>query len=392
MESLRDRLDVLQEAILGHVERQSNKIKDHVLYWALVRKECSLMYYARGKGIKNLGYYPLPVLSVSQERARQAQKVHLATQTLAKSRYRDEVWTLADLSLENFQCAPQDCFKKGGKQVEVVYDGDENNAFYYTLWDSIYVQAEDTTWYKRRGEVDKLGLFFMWAGEKRYYVKFEVDASTFSASSAYVVKTPDGELMSFVPVSSSTPDTGGHSERDFEEVPRKRRKTAAHLRSGDRGPRGPIAGASAGRGPRGGESEPDSAAPAPSQTQGEGAAEGSSGRLPSSLRPSAGQAAGRSGDTDRAYQAAPIIDPCIIIVGPANPLKCLRYRLQHQHFTHYKRITTTFQWLEAGHTERQDHAQIILRFVDRTQREEFLKRGALSDNVRYFLGDMPFLS
>ncbi|ABC95027.1 E2 [Rousettus aegyptiacus papillomavirus 1] len=390
METLRDRLDVLQDQILGHYERQSTCLQDHVQYWGLVRRESSLLFYARGKGVKTLGYLPVPVQQVSQDRARQAIQLHLATQSLAKSKYKDEPWTLQDVSRENYMSEPKHTFKKGGTQVEVIYDGDEDNVMLYTSWEHIYIQDDDGSWYKRKGEVCVEGLYYTWLGQKTFYVNFEEELGKYSTRNVYVVRTADGELMSFNPVTSSTPQEegqqpGGGAPGHPGPPPRKRRRLFGEKPAeGPGGRRVPVprpGGPPPGR--RGGET--------PSRGT-ERPAEGSGGCIPPALPGAAGKTEERGGAGFRPQPPTAVVAPVIIIAGPPNALKCQRYRLQNQHYRHFAQVTTTYHWLDAGHTQRRSAAQIVLRFVDTAQRETFLNTGALSDRVHYVLGTMPFLS
>uniref|UniRef100_A0AAU7E2J7 Protein E8^E2C n=1 Tax=Eidolon bat papillomavirus TaxID=3141875 RepID=A0AAU7E2J7_9PAPI len=335
--------------------------------------------------------------------------------SLAKSKYADEVWTLQDLSLENLHCAPTNCFKKGAQQVEVVYDGEESNSMLYTRWEHIYVQDDDETWYRRTGKVDRKGIYYDWAGEKVYYVDFEPDMLKYSSRQMYVVRTSDGELSSFVPVSSSTPRSRGQTEGDSGPIPKRRRlhspdpggqeeqrqrqQQGQEQRQGQgqgqgqeaevpRPVRRPVCGEPTGgdRSPRRGGGPTGPAPDAPAQRVGGRPDRLAEERIRRSPRPAADQ----GGRRFRSLQASAVTAPVIVVRGGANSLKCIRYRLHHQHHRHFKTISTTFHWLNAGHTDRAGHAEIIIRFVSEEQRLTFLETGGLPEKVDAILGTMPF--
>lgn len=402
MEALKERFDALQEGILSHYELESNNLSDHVEYWSKVRQENVILFYARDKGLKHLGMLPVPVAQVAQERARQAIAMHLVTQSLLDSPYGGEDWTLQDVSREQYRCPPKNCFKKGGHTVEVCYDCKEDNTMHYTAWDAVYCQDADGTWQRCRGGVDTNGLYYIKDDEQIYYVLFEDDAAKYSKSGLYEVHTKTGTLTKFHPVSSSTPTTsragresGGRAEAVLQGSGRSRRGTEGPSAKRRRERRPPAIteedGIPPGLGgvperspsPRAG-SEPRRA-PSPSP-----AATATGGRDPVDPRRYARRSEHRHNTGNRQLPAPTVLAPVLILRGPSNSVKCLRYRWHRQHRHFFEGVTTTLRWLKAGGTDRGGTAEVILRFDSDSQRQEFLDSGAVPPTLSFVVGDMPF--
>lgn len=203
MENLSERFNVLQDQLMNIYEAAEHTLESQIVHWQLLRKEAVLLHYARQKGVLRLGYQPVPTLAVSEAKAKQAIGMVLHLQTLQKSEYATEPWTLVDTSIETFKSAPENCFKKGATPVEVIYDKQPENANQYTMWKSVYYLDADDNWQKTTSGVNQTGIYYMHGNFKHYYVVFADDASRFSSTGHWEVKV-NKELM-FAPVTSSTP-------------------------------------------------------------------------------------------------------------------------------------------------------------------------------------------
>ena len=203
MESLVARFDALQEAILTHIESQESTLESQIQYWENIRKENAIMHYARKQGLTKLGLQPLPTLAVTEYNAKQAIQIHLTLQSLLKSPFASERWTLTDVSAELINTSPQNCLKKGGYDVAVWFDNDRQNAMLYTNWDFLYYQDMNEQWHKVKGEVDYDGLYFTdHTGERAYFTLFSADAQRFSRTGLWTVHFKTQVISS--PVVSST--------------------------------------------------------------------------------------------------------------------------------------------------------------------------------------------
>ncbi|AQA28212.1 E2 [Eidolon helvum papillomavirus 3] len=401
MEALRERFDVLQERILKHYELDSQKLADHCEYWRAVRKENALLHYARDKGVKTLGHMPVPAAQVSQARARDAIAMQLAAESLERSGFGAEPWSLQELSREAYTAAPRNCFKKRGYTVLVMYDNSEENCMEYTGWEDIYVQEDDDVWLKVKGLVDIYGLYYESEGLKEYYVTFAQDAETYSKTGLYTVKYKSEVLTNFHPVSSSTPRSP-RARRQREESPGS--LPAGQGEGEGEGAQTPPSKRRRGLPDQGGSptrsSNPERRWPGQGQRQGEGEGgrpsqsptRGSAGRAPRRAARSAGPGAQGRGRRCRPDQAASTLAPILIVRGNGNGLKCLRYRWHRDHSALFTSVSTTFRWLRAGLTDREGNAEVIVRFNTDKQREDVLDCGAVPETVQYLCGTMPFFS
>ncbi|AEO16193.1 E2 [Canis familiaris papillomavirus 8] len=70
----------------------------------------------------------------------------------------------------------------------------------------------------------------------------------------------------------------------------------------------------------------------------------------------------------------------LVLCGPANTLKCFRYRLCHNHSHRYSHCSTTWYWTGQG-AGRLGPARIIVTFRDRHQKSDFLAAVRLPPSV-----------
>lgn len=206
MEALNERFNALQETLLDIYESGKDDIDTQILHWNCLRKEQILLNYARRHGIMRVGYQHVPPLAVTETKAKEAIGMVLVLESLKKSAYGNESWTLVNTSLETYRTPPSNCFKKGPSNIEVRYDNDSENIMHYTVWDSIYYQNADEQWEKVQGHVDYVGAYYMDGQHKQYYIQFADDAARYSKTGIWEVRSNEETL--FAPVTSSTQPGG----------------------------------------------------------------------------------------------------------------------------------------------------------------------------------------
>ena len=212
MENLSDRFNVLQDQLMNIYESAANTIESQIEHWQTLRKEAVLLYFARQKGVTRLGYQYVPPLAVSESRAKQAIGMMLQLQSLQKSEYAKEPWSLVDTSAETFRSPPENHFKKGPVSVEVIYDNDKDNANAYTMWRYVYYVDDDDQWHKSPSGVNHTGIYFMQGTFRHYYVLFADDASRYSRTGHWEVNVNKETV--FAPVTSSTPPDSPGGQAD----------------------------------------------------------------------------------------------------------------------------------------------------------------------------------
>ena len=214
MENLSERFNVLQDQLMNIYEAAEQTLEAQIAHWLLLRKEAVLLYFARQKGITRIGYQPVPPLAVSEAKAKQAIGIMLQLQSLQKSEFADEPWTLVDTSIETYKNAPENHFKKGATPVEVIYDKQPDNANVYTMWKHIYYTDADDKWHKTTSGVNQTGIYYMQGSFRHYYVVFADDARRYSATGEWEVKINKDTV--FAPVTSSTPPGSPPGQADTD--------------------------------------------------------------------------------------------------------------------------------------------------------------------------------
>lgn len=203
MEKLSERFNVLQDQLMNIYEAAEHTLEAQIAHWTLLRREAVLLYVARQKGITRLGYQPVPPLAVSEGKAKEAIGIMLQLQSLQKSEYATEPWTLVDTSAETYRNAPEQHFKKGPVPVEVIYDKEPENANVYTMWKFVYYMDPEDVWHKTTSGVNHNGIYYLHGDFKHYYVLFADGARTYSKTGYWEVKVNKETV--FAPVTSSTP-------------------------------------------------------------------------------------------------------------------------------------------------------------------------------------------
>ena len=390
MEALAERFDVLQEEILRHIESGDTNLQSHINYWENVRKENAIMYYARKRGLTKLGLQPLPQLAVSEYSAKQAIKISLTLQSLQKSIFGKEPWTLTEVSAELINTPPQNVLKKNGYNVEIWYDDDKNNSMIYTNWDDLYYQDINEMWHKVSGQVDYDGCYFIdHTGERAYFILFVTDASRYSQTGKWTVHFKQQVLSSSVVSSTSytsyedpLPGPSSYTETTTQSDSFRRPRFEETIDSPS-----PTSSTS----PRSlrvrrrrreqGESGTDGETP-PKRRRG--------GRAGSAPSPSeVGQRhrqVERKGLSRLGLLQEEARDPPIIVLqGSANGLKCWRNRKSNKHSGSFLCMSTVWTWV--GDTSK-NHSRMIIAFVNEAQREQFVKYHLFPKHATYYYGSL----
>ena len=402
MESLVARFDALQEAILTHIESQESTLESQIQYWENIRKENAIMHYARKQGLTKLGLQPLPTLAVTEYNAKQAIQIHLTLQSLLKSPFASERWTLTDVSAELINTSPQNCLKKGGYDVAVWFDNDRQNAMLYTNWDFLYYQDMNEQWHKVKGEVDYDGLYFTdHTGERAYFTLFSADAQRFSRTGLWTVHFKTQVISS--PIVSSTysssfdteeqqlpgPSTS-YSEVTEQASPTRRRKPRKSDATSTTSPE--TEGVRLRRRRREGKSGPGSGETPRKRRRGGGRG---GGETELGSAPSPAEVGSRHRQVERQglsrlglLQAEARDPPMILLKGTANSLKCWRYRKVNSKCCNFLFMSTVWNWVgDCSH----NHSRMLIAFDSTTQRDAFVKHNLFPKLCTYTYGSLNSL-
>ena len=343
----------------------------------------------------------IPTLIVSENKAKQAILMTLQLRSLQKSQFGNEAWTLQDTSYEAYTSAPENTFKKGGFTVDVYYDNDEDNYYPYTAWSFIYYQNGDDVWYKVPGQVDYEGLYYeTHDGEKQYYVTFDKDAARFSRTGMWTVKYKNHTISS----TSITSTSGhpGHSppreqssntlarETEASETRRRERPPESNPRrpqspawQSDRATSPETPGKRVQRRRRRGERE------SATKRREQRAARGGLSSAPSPEEVGKRhRLVERKGLSRLGQLQAEARDPPLILVkGPANTLKCWRFKCKQKYYGLFYRISTNFSWVGEG-SARLGTPRMLIAFTSTTQRQAFLKSVVFPKGTEFSLGNL----
>ena len=390
-ETLTDRFTAQQEIQLTLIEKQSTSLQDHINFWKSVRLENVLAYYARREGYRNLGLQPLPVLAVSQYKAKEAIEMQLLLTSLNESEYANEAWTLADVSAELLHTPPKNCFKKGAFIVTVLYDNDEQKAFPYTCWDYIYYQDNNSRWHKVRGDVDTNGLFYTEVtGDIVYFLLFAPEAEKYGDSGSWTIKFKNQTVFASI-ASYARPVPGPSSEAGkptsntspVSKSPRKRqRETDEDTQS--------ASPTSTSRGFRLRRGEGESATTTRRRRGGGG---GTTRALQFAVSPeevgTRSESVPRQGLGRLGRLQAEARDPYLIVLkGHANTLKCWRYRLEQRHPQTFLTASTLFHWQG---DDSDNHSRLLIAFSSDRQRQLFLQNVTLPKHSTHTFGNFDSL-
>ncbi|ATQ38171.1 E2 [Gammapapillomavirus sp.] len=379
---LTKRFDVLQEKLMELYESGENTLEAQIEHWRIIRKQYVLMYYSRKEGYKNLGLQPLPTLQTSEYKAKEAIQQLLLLESLQRSPFKDEEWSLSDTSAELTLTPPRNTFKKSPYIVDVWFDNDPKNSFPYTQWNRIYYQDDKEQWRVAEGKADINGLFYDdYTNERNYFLVFAPDVDRFSKTGQWTVKVKN-ETISSVTSSqrqSSTVSVQGSVTSSRDAV------TSSKTFGRDKGKEGSPSSTTPStpdlrrrrRRREQGESSPRRRTKRLREVPGFGVPASEVGRRPTTV-PTRGL---------RRIErlAAEARDPPIIIVkGGANNLKCFRNR--HKNSSLFDRMSTVFRWAGDSFGNR-----MLISFISLEQRSMFLNLVHLPKDCTYSLGSLESL-
>lgn len=414
----------LQEQILNLYEQENTDLASQLLHWRLNRRSSAVQYYARKQGLRRLGLQPVPSLASSEASGKQAIEMTILIDSLMKSPFAQESWTLQDTSVELvLNTEPQRTFKKLPFTVDVWYDNDPENVFPYVNYRLIYVRDDNGYWYKTEGQADYNGLYYEEAsGDKAYFKLFDEDARVYSKTGTWTVRFNSHVL--FPPPSSSRPLTGSSNvvviDSDDEDEPGPSTAADSSTRQAVSRPGTPKQSAEeserAGRGSprcspasgvRPGQGEPSSPpckrAKADSSggirrrgARGGGGTGGGGGRSSGGgSAPTAKEVGSRHfsvikrGLTRLEQLQEEARDPSIIIVqGPANSLKCWRFRLS-KYKDYFENCTSVFRWVTKPW--QAPESRILVSFKSNSQRQQFVTYVKIPRHCNYSFGSLDSL-
>lgn len=344
-------------------------------------------YYCRKEGYSNLGLHHIPPSKVSEQNAKVAIQMSIVLQSLSKSQYASEPWTLQDTSADLFASPPKNCFKKRGYEVTVWFDDKKENAFPYINWSDIYYQDAEDKWHKTHGKVDYDGLYYEESdGSKSYFILFFEDASRYGDTNMwsvhynnehiYVPSTSSSRRAAGLTISSEKSDSIPHTSRDTTQSTGYGRSTTQTEEAIPR----PPERLSALRRRRRGEGESTrakrrrpagrSAVPSPESV----------GRSHRSVA--------RTNLTRLERLQAEAWDPFLILLrGPANTLKCWRYRCNLKCGSPI--ISSVFKWVTSKDDLQQ--SRMLLAFTSNADRELFLETVKFPQGTSWALGSLDSL-
>lgn len=391
METLVQRFDVVQDKLLGLYEAGHTDLDSQIQYWDLVRQENVLLNFARRHGIQMLGLQRVPPLAISESKAKTAIMMRLVLDSLKKSPFGQEPWGLTDTSHELYTTPPENTFKKGGAQVEVLYDNEENKAMPYTKWKYIYYQDSEDLWHKTHAQVDAEGLYFVDTQmHKHYYVQFNKEAMQYGQKGVWQVRTGTDTIFGASSVASTSRGPEATStDSQAGRLPERKRKRRRRY--------------------------PSTTTTATSESDTEESTSDNRGRKRRRLRErkhrsrhrwgtgteSASDTSASVGSRHRSpnrhypsrlarLQAEARDPPILIVKGTSNTLKCWRYRCKTKYSGLFANISTGFTWV-AGAGTPEGHARILVAFKDKMQRDLFMQTVKLPKGTSCALGNLESL-
>lgn len=383
MDAAIERLYAAQECQMALIEKSSTRLKDHVIYWGAVRTESTLMYAARKAGHKTLGHWPLPSLVSSAHKAREAIRMQALCAELAQSQWGDEPWSLADTSLERWHAPPECCLKKNARVVEVVYNRNNADAVWHTVWGELYLRTADG-WELAKGGTDGQGLYYETAdGGRTYYLFFGSDPQLPSTPGSWEVKDKDMVYIS----SASTCASSTSSSPPFREPPAvgdtadrfgycapKQPESALRGQQNSTAPTRRV-GLSGLRSVRSTVPHPYAFTASSGPATRVSATPSLSGTLSASSERGEKSPEVPSPDSSQHPGFVSLFDSsrkfCLLLTGGNNQVKCHRHKCKKYHRHKFDRMTTTFWPVGEQGSERVGPATILVTFLSEDQRKTF---------------------
>lgn len=374
-------------------EENSKSIDAQIALWETIRKEQVLSYYGRKEGLKNFGLQPLPMLAVSEYRAKEAIQQVLLLKSLKNSPFGREEWGLTDTSAELTHTAPRNAFKKDPYVVTVLFDHDPDNTFPYTNWNALYLQDDNDMWYKTPGKVDINGLYYEDKnGDKNYFQLFATEAETYGKGEGWTVKYKHETISTSAPVSSSqeplfdslqgSAKGSVSSSGDAVSQPKTPRRQEGEEGRASSTTETPPAVRRRRRGEQG----------EPSTTRSKRRRKEKSDFELSAREVGRGHhLVPRSGLTRLERLEAEARDPPIIIVkGGANQLKCWRYRCK-KGLVPCLTMSTVFKYSQISTSTVPRNHRMLVAFKSNNQRQLFLDTVSIPKGATYSLGNLAAL-
>lgn len=372
-------------------ESSPNTIDEQIEIWETIKKENIYYYYGRREGYKNFGLQPIPALTVSEYKAKEAIQVLLLLKSLKNSEFGSEEWTLVDTNAELLHTPPKNAFKKKPYTVNVYFDNDPRNSFPYTNWDWLYIQDDQDNWYKTPGLVDENGLYFEDpSGDKNYFVIFASDAPTYGTTGQWTVHYKNETISNSALASTSQESLfgfsqgspRGHVTSSRDAVPVEKSPRREENEEGRASPTTTTHSLRSGRRRKQGE---------PTTTRAKRR------RVQEELSPVS------PGQVGRRYNLVPTRGltrlerlteeardpPVLLIKGAANTLKCWRWRCRKSNAC-FKAISTVFNWIndaDISNVEHYSHRMLIV-FASVSQRTTFLNTVTLPSHTAYSFGNL----
>ncbi|ATQ38306.1 E2 [Gammapapillomavirus 9] len=387
---LTNRLDALQNAISDLIEADPSDLDSMIKYYNLLRKQHVLEYYCKKEGYSQLGLHHIPPSRVSEHNAKIAIKMGLILTSLAKSAYANETWTLRDTSADLYNSPPKNCFKKGGYTVEVWFDEKPENTFPYTNWSYIYYQDDQDMWHKVPGKTDYNGLYFEErSGDKTYFLLFVNDAERYGSTNRWIVNTNNEQfslpVTSFARRSAGTTSAKGNIAEDTtgdstsnQTVRGTKKQTTESSSSSPKGK--PTL-----RRRRGGERESAATTKRRRRVSPTGSGVPTASEVGRSHRSVARTNLSRL----ERLQAEARDPPILIVKGPANTLKCWRYRCNSKCAFPDIVISTVWHWVTENANLQE--SRITLAFKTNADRQRFIETTHFPKGSSWSLGSLDAL-
>lgn len=375
------------------IEKESYDLKDHLDYWKAVRAENVIAYYARKEHMTRLGLQPLPTTAVTEYKAKEAINMQLLIQSLMKSPFAMERWTLGETSAESINSSPRNCFKKSPFIVTVWFDNEERNSFPYTCWDYIYYQDDQNTWHKTQGLVDHDGCYYKENnGDSVYFILFQPDAIKYGNTGLWTVKFKNKTILASVTSSSrhSYPSPESRVEQSTSSSPESPRRRFENQ------PQTSNAESPSSSTPRLRYRRRRRESGEPGTTNETPKRRGTKRKLGADSAPTPGEVGSRS-ETLRKYgytrlerlQAEARDPPVALFTGHQNNLKCWRNRCSTKYSGLYLCFSSVWKWL--GPNANGGASKVLVAFSNTSQRELFLSTVHIPKGTTVTLGNLNSL-